>query len=375
MATHARYSPSKLEALESCPCFEMDDEAFGKTKEGEETPAERGTRLHKAVETRDLSLCNDDDETAQVQSCIDGEEVLISSHGGPERTKVLRERRVTVPDLTFGTLDFVMLYGDQLQYAYVRDLKFVRSDSVSAPEVNFQLACYVCGLFHDTELAGIKEIKADLFMPTLRWCPPSVTYTRADVPALIARIENTLNKVNDVFKAPVTCGECVRCANKTRCPALNTLATTVGRSIGLPLPEVFAADAPRTVKQRSMVMVLAKTMESWAETVIKFQNQWGKENRGELLPGFKWMTRAGNPAITDVKAASELVNIPLPDFLKACRVSITALAKAYKEVHGVSEKAARAAVDEALASVIIRGADVEYWQRVKDSSDRELLAP
>jgi len=200
--THlARVSPSKLEGLEQCPCFEY--ESIINLDDNMETPAQRGTRLHKAVETTDLSLCLDEEERDQVQGCIDYEQSLVSAH---PNGRILREQRVTVPDLTYGTLDFCLIDGAD---AWVVDYKFVRTLSLSTPGNNFQLACYATGLLHKRP-RSLQRVHATLLAPAIRFAPDPHTFTRDDIPVVEARIRSVIQAANDQFKKPTPCDMCAK---------------------------------------------------------------------------------------------------------------------------------------------------------------------
>lgn len=56
---HAPYSPSSLKYFALCPSWKSGD-----TEEAGEAAAERGTAIHKAFETGDMSYCTTDEEKA-----------------------------------------------------------------------------------------------------------------------------------------------------------------------------------------------------------------------------------------------------------------------------------------------------------------------
>ena len=62
---HAPYSPSSLKFFALCPSWRQGD-----TEEAGEAAAKRGTAIHKAFETGDLSLCETDEERACAKQAL-----------------------------------------------------------------------------------------------------------------------------------------------------------------------------------------------------------------------------------------------------------------------------------------------------------------
>jgi hypothetical protein len=62
---HAPYSPSSLKMYALCPSWKPGD-----SEEAGEAAANRGTSMHKAFETGDLSYCIDDEEKLLVQKAL-----------------------------------------------------------------------------------------------------------------------------------------------------------------------------------------------------------------------------------------------------------------------------------------------------------------
>lgn len=62
---HAPYSPSSLKYYALCPSW-----CQGDSEEAGEEAAKRGTAIHKAFETGDLSHCQSDEEKACAQKAL-----------------------------------------------------------------------------------------------------------------------------------------------------------------------------------------------------------------------------------------------------------------------------------------------------------------
>jgi superfamily II DNA or RNA helicase len=135
---HATYNPSSLSLFEKCPGF--------LNREGTNAAAERGTRIHNALEKDDIDSL-DEKEKPVAQMCKDFIDGLIA------------ERRPALPDYdyreikmkmdlgddieTFGTCDRLLIYGNHgLMLDYKSGYRYVAD-----AEVNAQGWAYVIGAF------------------------------------------------------------------------------------------------------------------------------------------------------------------------------------------------------------------------------------
>src|SRR5262249_27812202 len=73
---HAPYSPSSLNMYALCPSWKPGD-----SEEAGEAAASRGTSMHKAFETGDLSYCKDEEEKLLVQKALKYVERTIQHRG------------------------------------------------------------------------------------------------------------------------------------------------------------------------------------------------------------------------------------------------------------------------------------------------------
>lgn len=359
MAKHARYSPSRLEALEACPCFEY---MKTPTKDGEETPAERGTRLHKLVETGDKQYVRDPDDMElyqKVVTLLDG----MKMSGGTDGLEELTEIQVHLDELTYGTVDKVLMWKAQKK-AKVIDWKFIRAQNVSLPKDNLQLQCYVGGVFE--MFPEIEEIEAYVAAPQINWLPDTHIYTRADLPAIRDRVEKVTMVCADPFKKPTQCDLCNNCANASRCPALGNTAVVVASNIGLPMPSTFAPESLAIPEDRAKAYIIAKALANWGDQVTKNVNEWVRQ--GNTLPGHSTVTRKGNMKVTDVEASVVALRKLLSDsdILKAMSLSITKITDVVAEKEG--KKTARETVENLLVGLTERGPDVVYALRKKGDS-------
>jgi hypothetical protein len=355
MAKHARYSPSKLEALEQCPCFEYTQM---ETKDDEESPAERGTRLHKLVETGDPQYVKDAEDKDLHQKVLD---LMIGMHAKHSEPVVEHdELKVTLKDLTYGTADKILIWP-AIKKAILIDWKFIRGRSVSEPADNLQLQCYAGGLLEENP--ELDEVETYLAAPQIDWLPPAHTYVRADLPLIRDRVEKITMACADPFKKPILCALCDKCANASRCPALGQTALTVVSGLGLPMPESFAPESLSTPEDKAKGLIIAKMLKNWGEQVTKLVNGWVRD--GNDLPLHSTVNRKGNMKVDDVEAAVVAMRALLTDseILGAMKMSITKITAAVADKEG--KKTARDTVETTLSGLISRGPDVVYALRKK----------
>ena len=363
-----RFSPSKLEGLEQCPCFES-EEIEASTEGGAEAPAPRGPRLHQATETRDLNLCDDESERQQVQTCIEYMDSMIAA-AGPD-PDIRTEMRVRVGDLTYGTLDFVVLNRGHTE-AWLADWKYIRTPSISDARVNLQIATYCAGLLH--RFKKLKQVHGNLVAPALGHNSEPVTFVRETLPAIEARIRGVIESANDPFKKPRACDMCAKCQNASRCPAMHATVATVANCLGLPMPEQVD---PMTVTPlaRAKIQVIATAAEKWAEQWKKTNNEYARA--GGEVPGHITAHRAGNISVESGARPIELMQesglLSFTELFACCRLKITDAIKQVMENRSLTKEDARNLVLDTLGEYAKRSEDIVYLQRQRSIAAEEIL--
>lgn len=362
-----RFSPSKLEALEICPCFEYKASDDGPAPSpDEETVAQRGTRLHKAVETEDLTLCNDAYEVSLVTACLEYKKSIVPQDEARPHT-VLKEFEVKIPERTRGILDWAVLWGEpgNPTSASIRDFKFIKGHSVSAPEDNLQLAAYAGGLFH--KFPTIESVDVSLVAPEIRYAPdPAVLSRKEHLPKIEARIDRVILEANDPFKKPRLCDLCGLCENAGRCPAMNGAVAVAAERMGLPVPSVFSVDGPATEQDRLIAHILQSGFETWGSQV-KQKNLEFVLNGG-TIPGLRMVERGGAQEITDAQSAIDLLQaagIPWGVIIPAVKLSAKKLIESLASTmtgKGAKLKAAEN-LAEVLGPVMQQRPDIRFLQR------------
>src|SRR5207253_6583851 len=137
---HADYNPSSLGMFEKCPGFRNRKDNPGKS-------AEKGKRIHDALERDTIADLPDDSEKHIAQQCKDFIDALIEERRPALPDQDLRELTLDI-DLgndikTYGTCDRLIIYGTiGLMPDYKSGYRYV-----AEAEENAQLWAYVLGAF------------------------------------------------------------------------------------------------------------------------------------------------------------------------------------------------------------------------------------
>lgn len=364
---HAQYSPSSLELLELCPCFEQDNS-------GENLAAKDGTRLHRAAETRDLSLCQDEDEENAVQRCIDYEDNVLDNR--TEDCVVQREVSLLIEDMTKGIGDVVMVDGSD---AELIDWKFGYTPVTPAKD-NVQMQGYVLGVF--TMYPDVDNVTVHIVGPRIDYLSTH-KYNRLDCDAIRDRIQRIIQscEAEDKTETPSEKG-CKYCGRKAECKALNSVALTVGRGLGLPMPSEFEAGKLILPEDRARAQVLSYILEDWAKKVRELNAKAAVED-GIEIPGFEIRSKRGRRTVVDVFTAVKRIlenydDVSSDDIYQACSLSVTQLvneiyAKSQLAERKETKKAIREQVDELFKDLVSESEAITFLQRRKGKSNEEII--
>jgi hypothetical protein len=321
---HAEHSPSALKMFEICPCYAK--------REGTNPIAERGTAIHQALESGDLTQLKDDESQAIAQKCWDYAQLLIGSIGqyeshDEERLEIDLGDGVT----TFGTAD-VLRHVPSAKYALMIDYK-TGYGAVEDAEINSQAWAYVIGAFQ--KFPEVENIDFYFLIPNRDEVSYS-RFSRARLPEMQLRLQTVIRRAKEQKIFNPQPGVCDYCGRQGSCKALAEKALLIANRYteGFKLPKNTAnlddIDDPTTL---ALLLKLAPIMESWAEGVKKYALDKAL-NEGWELPGYRLTERKTPRAITSALLAYEAVKdtVQLNDFLAACsKVSVPDLEKNFAE--------------------------------------------
>lgn len=322
---HAEHSPSSLKMFEICP-------SYGK-REGTNPIAERGTKIHEALESGDLTMLQDPEAQAIAQKCFDYVQLILESL---PKSFVAYDEEMLHMDLgggesTFGTCD-VLRYFPEQKYALLIDYK-TGYGAVEDAEINTQAWAYVIGAFQ--KLPDVEKIDFYFLIPN-RDEVSFATFNRSQLPEMQLRLQTIIKRAKDGKIFNPQPGVCDYCGRQATCKALAEKALLIANRYteGFKLPKNTAhiedIDDPTTL---AMLLKLAPIMESWAEGVKKYAMSKALEEGWEI-PGYRLTERKTPRVITSALVAYESVKdtVSLTDFLAACsKVSVPELEKNFAE--------------------------------------------
>jgi len=367
-SSHAEFSPSSLELLEKCPCFEQD-------ATGERKAAKDGTRLHKAIEDNDLSLCDYEEEEEVVTRCLNFLDKCLEDAG--EGSNLLKEVKLKIEDMTEGTGDVIIVAKPKV---VLIDWKFGRTPVTDASD-NIQMQGYTLGVFH--EYPDVDEVEVHIVQPRMDVLS-TATYKRSDVAGIRDRIQSIIKGCTDPAKKESADEKaCAFCGRKAICPLLAETALTVAKNIGLPMPIEFEPGRLIDPKDRAKAQVLSYILEDWAKKVRKYNTKAAVED-GIEIPGFSVRSRRSATSVVDMFSAVQSVldavdGISIDNILQACSLSIPKLVEqvyAVKLVQGDKEtkKTVRENINELLKEYVSVPETVTFLQRKNKKTNEDIIS-
>ena len=387
-----RISPSAVEDWAFCPRF---DSAPRSSNPRAFDARDTGIKLHKAVETGDLSGLteNERDQAQFAMNYVDKvhEEVLSVRQAGAG--SICEERIVTPwPSPVLGKEAVISGYVDKTIYGLgprgplseplPRGVQFKEEEChvieykfgdrpVSPAGQNSQILLYAFSKL--TEFPNLEQVTGHLVQPPLQTVSSHV-FTRDETLARIRELDRQVQARFDPFSTPVvTSGLCERCCHIRTCPAYNGLAQSTAVTIRDPL-----VSSPKFI---SLFTTVPQMMSSWDRSLLRVALDVAEEaiaaKKKELadsaasgldVPGYTVVHRKGNPTIVDPLLAREaLRNAGITDDVinKASTITMTGLAR---ETKLPPEK-----LYEILGPTVERGGPVQYLQRSRKFTLEALL--
>lgn len=262
-------------------------------------------------------------------------------------------RREAIRKWIFGTVDRVIINGTHVDIA---DFKFGRG-AIDDPEINIQGQAY---------LLGVMDKYPHLETATIHFIIPrrdevlTHDYTRADMENIRLRINMIVELA--MLEAPdlrPNTEACRYCKHKLSCGALAEkmlpLAKKYAESVADFELNLWDSYSPAEIEDPavlSKMLNVAQVVDKWA-AAAKAQALKLAVEEGTEIPGYNLHYRNASLKISNGQAAYDaLEDVLTPEeFMAACNVSMSGLAKAYgaKLPHGEKNKA-RGRVEEKLES-------------------------
>lgn len=251
----------------------------------------------------------------------------------------------------FGTVDRVIITGDHVD---VVDFKFGRG-AIDDSGINIQGQAY---------LLGVMDKFPDLKTATVHFIIPrrdeilTHSYKREDMEDIRLRINLIVEKaeVENAEKIPNSEG-CRYCKHKLSCPALSDkllpLAKKYSESVTDFEMSLWGNYSPEKIEDPavlSKMLNVAQVVDKWQDAAKKQALKLALEEGAEI-PGYDLHYRNATLKIEDAQEAFDaLSHLMTPEeFMSACSVSLTGLAKQYAEkLERGQKKNARGVVEVSL---------------------------
>lgn len=330
---HAEFGPSSLKYVSLCAGYHG--------KDGNNAASVIGTRIHEALEVRNPSALESDEEVQIYERMIEEEdEVFTNVFGGIDGVTIQRENRLVL-DLdcqtpTFGTSDIVAFKGSVgLQIDYKTGIS-----KIDEPRKNWQAKAYVLAMFQTTELETIHFAflvpKRDEIL-TGTFERSEMDQLRKEISDVIRKAETTRpkweNKSIDIDDLNPTVN-CRFCRHEEHCPALGAVAIEVAKRYRpdlLPAGPIASGevDDPVTIEK---LYVVAKIVENWASGIK--HKATGMAHEGVEFDSLKLRSMGALKKTTDKNYLAQLAvkhGLGLDEVIEAADLTMGQLSKALHE--------------------------------------------
>lgn len=361
---HHPFSPSKLQFLEACPCYESRDSKHARSI--------AGTLAHKVTETGEDSAELSDEDAEAAAECMDFWSARKQEMEKSGPVLELIEAYLPIDDCEFengikattaGYVDRVAVSHDK-KYAEVADWKF-GVWPVEKAENNLQAIAYCLGLFK--RYPSLESIRFFFRQPLIKFNTDH-TFSRLDVPHLYLRVQAVVARAQEARKtgnfstANPVIPACNFCANIGRCPAVAAIALRVGKKFHpLEIPEQISPTAVLNPADAGIGMRLSQVVETWAGAFRRQTSERVFRGATPCPAGYTIESRSGNREITDIEKFKfhALRHVSKEKFDAALSVTLGPIEKAISDAapRGVKKEAVQAFKKEIEDAGIVERAE------------------
>ena len=347
---HAEFSPSSLKYVAGCAGYDG--------RSGTNAAAEKGTRIHEALEVRDPSALHDEEELEIYEQIVQEEDSFNKSFFGDLEYEELNEIQVHV-DLgdtsTWGTCDRFLVAGDK---AVMADYKTGIS-LIDSPRDNWQAKAYTLGAFQ--AYPDVQEITFVFYIPVRNEVLHD-TFTRDDIAGLTKQLTEVIKRGEKIrpkwdggspdLEELAPSVNCRFCKHEDHCPACGAIAVEVASRLSM-LPskgiDIENTEDPVVLEQ---LWVVAKVVTNWATRIKQKAVDLAKE--GLEFPSLRLKSMGSPRKCVNNKKLMEIAeqyDLPQKEVLELARLPISAIAtevgrRAPKGEKGQASKDFLAALDD-----------------------------
>ena len=347
---HAEFSPSSLKYVAGCGGYAG--------RSGTNAAAEKGTRIHEALEVRDPSALHDEEELEIYEQIVQEEDSFNKSFFGDLEYEELNEIQVHV-DLgdtsTWGTCDRFLVAGDK---AVMADYKTGIS-LIDSPRDNWQAKSYTLGAFQ--AYPDVQEITFVFYIPVRNEVLHD-TFTRDDIAGLTKQLTEVIKRGEKIrpkwdggspdLEELAPSVNCRFCKHEDHCPACGAIAVEVASRLSM-LPskdiDIENTEDPVVLEQ---LWVVAKVVTNWATRIKQKAVDLAKE--GLEFPSLRLKSMGSPRKCVNNKKLMEIAeqyDLPQKEVLELARLPISAIAtevgrRAPKGEKGQASKDFLAALDD-----------------------------
>ncbi len=327
---HAEFSPSSLKYVAGCAGYQG--------REGTSAAAEKGTRIHEALEAQDSSALHDEEEFEIYDQIVRDEEYFLHNVFGNDpyaNDEVIELYEVQVDVAldgteTWGTCDRLTIVDNK---AVMGDYKTGIS-VIDSPRENWQAKAYALGAFQ--KYPELDEIIFVFYVPVRNQILDD-TFTREDIPALTKELSDVIKKGEkirpqwvggqpdmDDLKPTVNCRFC---RHEGHCPALGGLALEVATRVSETIPKDIDINNPKDPEVIEQLWLVAKVVTNWASRIKSKAVENAKD--GMVYPSLRLKSMGATRKCNDneklIEIASEF-DVSLGEALDVANISLNKLA-------------------------------------------------
>ena len=358
---HAKFSPSSLKYVAACSGYNG--------RSGTSPAAEKGTRIHEALEIRDPSALHNEEEVDIYEQIIRDEDEFLKNIIGDGERDEYNEVQVDVEldgTSTWGTCDRLTIYGDK---AVMGDYKSGVS-VIDPPEKNWQAKAYALGAFQ--KFPKVNLITFVFYIP-VRDEVLHGEFKREDIPNLIKDLSYVI-KSGELIRTQWDTGtpaldklspniNCRFCAYEDRCPALGAIALEVANRVAentLPSTDISDPDDPETLEQ---LYAISKIVSNWATRIKAKAISMAKE--GTEFPSLRLRSMGASRKCNNnqkLLEITEFFDMPQEEIVKLANFPLKKIAEAVgrSAPEGEKSQVAREFMDAVEEANIIDKSDTRY---------------